>query len=177
MFKKIALVLAFLIAGVLGYVALQSPDYIVSREITINAPAEKVFPYLNNTKLAEEWGPWLDVDPEAKMTYSGPDEGVGSRSSWTGGKQLGTGSATITESVPNERVLIKLEYTEPMVMTQDSTYSIRPAGDQSIVTWKVEGKNSFIGRFMCLFFNMDKVVGGMFEQGLSKLKTLVEKAP
>ena len=30
-------------------------------------------------------------------------------------------------------------------------------------------------RFMMLFMNMDKVVGKDFEQGLAKLKTILEK--
>ncbi len=174
MLKKITLGLVVIIAAVLGYAALQPADYVVSREITIQAPVSKIFPYLNNSKLAEQWGPWLEVDPDAKMVYSGSDAGVGSRASWDGGKKLGTGSATIVESVPNERVAIKLEYVKPFQMVQDSEYFVRSSGDQSVVIWSVRGKNSFPGRIMCLFGNMDKMVGGMFEKGLSNLKTLVE---
>jgi uncharacterized protein YndB with AHSA1/START domain len=176
MFLKIGLAVLAVVAVFLGYVATQPSDYVISREITINAPAERIFPYLNNMKLAEQWGPWLEVDPQAKMTYSGPDAGVGSRSDWTGGKQLGTGSATIVESAPNQRVGIKLEYVKPMNMTQDSEYLLNSSGNQSVVTWKVQGKNTFPGRLMCVFVNMDKMVGGMFEKGLSNLKTLMEKS-
>lgn len=176
MAKKIALVVVALLILPLIYAAFQSPHYEVSREITINAPASKVFPYLNNMKLADQWGPWKEVDPSAKSSFSGPDEGVGAKMSWEGGKQLGTGSATIAESVPNERVLVKLEYSQPMVMTQDSYYLLKASGDQSVVTWKVNGENGLLGRVMCLFMNMDKTVGGMFEKGLSNLKTLVESS-
>lgn len=175
MIKKIGLGLVAVIAVFLGYVAIQPGEYTVSREITINAPVEKIFPYLNNQKLAEKWGPWLEVDPNAKMNYSGPDEGVGARTNWDSSGQLGTGSATIVESVPNQRVGIKLEYTKPMNMTQDSVYLVTSSGTQSVVTWKVQGQNGFMGRVMCVFMNMDKMVGGMFEKGLSNLKTLVEK--
>jgi hypothetical protein len=108
------------------------------------------------------------------MVYSGPDSGVGSKASWDGGKQLGTGSATIVESVPNQRVGIKLEYVKPMSMSQDSLYLVESSGNQAKVTWRVTGKNSFMGRLMCTFMDMDKVVGGMFEKGLSNLKRLVE---
>lgn len=178
MLKKIFLVLGLIIIGILGYAAIQSPDYEVSRQITINAPAEKVFPYLNNSKLGDQWSPWKESDPSAQFSFSGPDDGVGSRTTWTGGQQLGTGSATITESVPNEKVSIRLEYTEPMAMAQDADYLlVSGANGESILTWNVRGKNGFIGRVMCLFFDMDKMVGGMFEKGLTKLKTLVEAAP
>jgi hypothetical protein len=33
-----------------------------------------------------------------------------------------------------------------------------------------------MGRLMCVFMDMDKKVGAMFEKGLSNLKTLVETA-
>src|SRR5262249_25061936 len=146
--KKISLVSLIVVVLFLGYVAVKPGDYEISREITINAPAEKIFPYLNSSKLAEKWGPWMDEDPEAKMSYTGPDEGVGSRASWEGGKKLGTGNATIVESVPNQRVGVRLEYAQPMNMTQDAEYLIRAAGDAQIVTWKVRGQNSFMGRLM-----------------------------
>ena len=177
MIKKIGLALLAVLVLVVAYAAIQSPNYKVSREITINAPAEKVFPYLNTSKLADQWGPWKEQDPSVKITFSGSDAGVGSRTSWEGGEkmgQMGVGSATIVESIPNERVLIKIEYVKPMSMVQDSVYLIKANGTQSVVTWEVTGTNTFMGRLMCLFVNMDKVVGGMFEKGLGNLKKLVE---
>lgn len=175
MIKKLGLGLLGLIAVLVVFAALQPSDYVISREITINAPAEKIFPYLNNSKLADQWGPWMDIDPTVKIQYSGPAAGPGSKAFWVGAKEMGTGSATIVESTPNQRVAIKLEYSEPMNMTQDAEYLVRSEGGQSIVTWKVSGKNTMPGRIMCLFMNMDKHVGGMFEQGLAKLKMLMEQ--
>ncbi|MEK7358296.1 MAG: SRPBCC family protein [Bdellovibrionota bacterium] len=174
MIKKIALAFGLLIAAILVAGALQPADYVVTRSTTIKAPAEKIFPYLNNQKLAERWGPWKETDPQATMSYSGPDEGVGAVASWDSPGQLGTGSATITETEPNQRVRIALAYTRPMNMTQTSDYIVEPNGDETKVTWRVEGKNSLPGRVMCLFMNMDKMVGTMFEKGLSNLKSLVE---
>lgn len=174
MIKKIGIVIGLIISILLIVAAVKSPDYMVTRSIVINAPAEKIFPYLNNQKLAEKWGSWMEIDPDSKMSYSGPDEGVGSVGSWTGGKQMGTGSATIVNVIPNQKVEIRLEYTEPMNMIQDTDYLITPEGAGSKVTWTVRGKNNFVGRLMCMFADMEKMVGGMFEKGLSNLKTLVE---
>jgi uncharacterized protein YndB with AHSA1/START domain len=173
--KKIGIFVLIVVALFLAYVGMKSPDYMITREITIQAPAEKIFRYMNNSKLAEQWGPWLEVDPQAKMVYSGPDEGVGSRTSWDSEGHLGTGSATIVESVPNERVGIRLEYTKPMNMSQDSVYLIQQTGDRSVVTWRVTGKNGFFMRMISVLMNMDKNVGAMFEKGLINLKTLMEK--
>lgn len=176
MLKKIVLPVLGILGLLLAYVALQDPNYVITREARINAPAEKVWPYLNNSKLAEKWAPWLEIDPAAKMSYSGPDEGVGSKASWDGGKQLGTGSATISESMPNQKVGIQLEYVKPYDMKQYSEYLLKSEGGSTTVTWRVTGQNNFMGRFICIFMNMDKMVGGMFEKGLSNLKALVEKS-
>lgn len=176
MIKKFFLALAAVVVFLLGAAAIKSPDYKVERSTVINAPADKIFPYLHNQKTAEKWGSWMEMDPDSKMTYSGPDEGVGAKGSWTGGKKMGTGSATIVNVVPNERVDLKLEYTEPMNMVQDSSYVITPEATGSKVTWSVSGRNNFIGRLMCLFVDIDKMVGPMFEKGLANLKGLVEGA-
>jgi uncharacterized protein YndB with AHSA1/START domain len=175
MLKKIVLALVLAIIAVFGYAALQPAEYHISRTTTINAPAEKIFPYLNSQKLAQKWGPWTEVDPQAKMELSGPESGVGARSSWVSPGHLGTGNATITESVPNQRVALRLEYLKPMSMVQDSEYLLSPAEGGMNVTWSVRGNNNVLGRVVCLFMNMDQRVGAMFEKGLSNLKALVEK--
>jgi hypothetical protein len=175
MFKKIALGIGAALALFLGYVAVKSPDYVISREIQINATADKIFPYVNNPKLMNEWNPWSELDPQAKMSYTGPAEGVGSRTNWEGGKQLGTGSATVVESVANQVVRTRIEYVEPFKMAQDSELLMKPATGGTTVVWTVRGKNSFMGRLMCTFMNMDKMVGGTFEKGLTSLKNKVEK--
>lgn len=177
MAKKILIPVAVILVVLLIYAGVKSPDYSISREISIKASPEKIFPYLNNSKLAQLWGPWSEVDPQAKMSFSGPEEGVGSTTSWDSSGQLGTGSATISESTPLQSVVMKLAYTKPMTMNQDSVYLIKAVGDQSTVIWKVTGQNNFMGRLMCLFMDMDKTVGPMFEKGLLNLKSLVEKNP
>jgi hypothetical protein len=175
MLVKIGLVVLVALIFFLGYIALRDPEYIITRQIAIHAPPARIFPFLNNSKLSERWGPWAEVDPTTKMNYSGPEAGVGSKTYWAGGKKLGSGSATIVNSIPDKEVDIQLAYTSPMNMTQDSAYIIQSSGKDSVVTWRVKGRNTFPGRVMCAFVDMDKQVGGFFEKGLSNLKTLVEQ--
>ncbi len=174
MIMKISIVLACLVAAFLIYVASKPSHSEIAREVTINAPVEKLFPYVNTRSLANSWNPWLRMDPQAKITTSGPEVGVGAKTIWSDGKQLGTGTATVIESIPNERVTVKLEYQKPFEMTQTAMYLLKPNGNQTTVVWKVEGKNSFMSKLMCVFMNMEKVVGDVFTQGLGELKTMVE---
>jgi uncharacterized protein YndB with AHSA1/START domain len=45
------------------------------------------------------------------------------------------------------------------------------------VTWSLAGNNNFISKAVCLFMDMDKMVGGDFEKGLADLKSVAEAAP
>jgi hypothetical protein len=171
---KIVYAILTLVAAFLIYVAFQPSAYEVSRTISIDAPPSKVFPYVNNRTLANSWNPWLKMDPGIQIAVSGPETGVGSKTSWAGGKDTGVGSATVTESIPNERVTVKLEYEKPFAMTQEAAYVLKSAGKQTEVTWLVQGNKNFVSKVMCTFMNMDKMVGGTFEKGLAELKALVE---
>lgn len=174
MLGKILIVVVLIILGIVGYAAFQPKEYSVQREVTIDAPPQVVFPWINNSKKMGEWMPWSEMDPKMVMTYSGPEEGVGATSSWQSDGKMGVGEATIIEIVPNQVVKTKLEYTKPFEGTQMAEISITPSGSQSVVKWSVQGENNLIGRIMCLFMNMQKMVGGSFEKGLAKLKQKVE---
>jgi hypothetical protein len=174
MLKKSLIALGVVIIAFLAYVAVQPSHYTVSREIVINASPEAIFPYINDCKKMEEWSPWKDIDPESKMSHEGPEAGVGSKTFWDGGKKLGTGSATIIESIPNKSVKTQLVYTKPQAMSQVSEITLQAEDKQTRVRWSVSGENSYTGRLFCFFMNMDKMVGGIFEKGLAKLKLKVE---
>jgi hypothetical protein len=176
MILKILVGVVAVVGAFLAYVALKPAEFRVAREMAIQAPAERIFPHLNNARLMHEWNPWTQMDAKARLSYEGPAEGVGARTVWVSDGQLGVGSATVSESLPNQRVVTRLVYEKPMTMTQDATLEIRPAASGgSVVTWSIEGKNSFIQRLMCTFMNMDRYVGDTFVKGLTTLKAKVER--
>lgn len=174
MIKKILIAIAVVIGGLCTYAALQDPNYHFYRELTMNAPAEKVFPFINAAKEMDRWMPWQELDTQVKMTHSGPESGVGSKASWESPGQMGVGSSTLVESVPNQSTKFALSYQKPYAMEQTAYVTIRSEGAGSVVRWGVEGKNNFLMRLMCLFMSMDKMMGPHFDKGLGKLKGLVE---
>ena len=141
------------------------------------APASAVFVQVNELKKWEAWSPWAKLDPAMKQKYEGPAAGVGAVSSWAGNNQVGEGRMTITESRTNELVRFNLEFFKPMAGTSTSEFSFKPEGNQTSVTWSMSGQNNFIGKAMCLFMNMDKMMGGQFETGLASMKSIVEAPP
>lgn len=174
MLKKILLGLVVIVGLFSVFIATRPPEYRVSRELAMNAAPSVIFPHINESKKMNAWNPWTQMDKEAVIAFSGPEAGVGAKTSWDSKGQLGVGSATVIESVENQSVKTRIDYLKPMVMEQDSEMTLTPNGNQTIVRWSVVGKNKFFGRMMCFFMNMDKMVGGTFETGLNTLKGVVE---
>ena len=172
-YKKVLTAIILVLSGVLLYAALKSPEVHIAREILIDAPPEAIFPYLNNSKKTTAWMTWTEDDPSVKMTYSGPDEGKGSTANWESKGNMGTGSAEIIESIPNRSVKTKLTYTKPMEMSQMAELSLKPSAKGTVVVWSLDSRNPFILRLMCLFGNMEKMVGTAFDKGLARLKNTV----
>lgn len=174
MLKKILIGLAIVIVIFLIVVAMQPGTYSVTRSLVIAATPDVVFPHVNELKKWAGWNPWEKLDPNMKLTYDGPEAGVGASYSWVGNSDVGEGKMTITGSKPNESIQFKLEFFKPMAGVSDTEFTFKPQGNQTEVTWSMTGKNNFIGKAMCLFMNMDKMIGGQFEKGLADLKSVAE---
>jgi hypothetical protein len=177
MLKKILIGLAVVIIVFVIVVALQPSDYRVTRSETIAAPPETVFAQVNDFQKWRAWSPWEQMDPDMKRTYEGPSAGTGAKYAWVGNNDVGSGSMTITESRPSDLIDIKLEFIEPMEGTSDTRFTFAPTADGTKVTWDMTGKNGFVGKAICLFMSMEKMVGTQFEEGLANMKSIVERQP
>lgn len=157
-------------------VALQPSEFRISRSGAITAPASAVFPHVNDFHNWEAWSPWAKMDPDAKNTFEGPASGKGAIFRWEGNKNVGAGNMLITESRPNDLILIQLNFLKPFKGTNVTEFTFKPNGNQTVVSWTMSGKSSFIPKFFCFCFrmNMDKMVGGEFEKGLANMKSVVE---
>ena len=170
----IFLALAFIALLFIIVVTGQPDEFTVSRSAKISAPPEKVFPHVNDLHQWEAWSPWAKLDPNVKNTYEGPASGVGTAMAWSGNNKVGMGKMTITESKPGETVGLRLEFEKPMKATNAVEFGFKPEGGQTVVVWSMTGKNSFAGKLFGLLMNCEKMCGGMFEKGLSSLKTVAE---
>jgi len=177
MLKWILAGTAVVIAAFLAVVALQPSDFRVERSATMAAPAPAVHAQVNDFQNWRAWSPWEKVDPALKRSYEGPRAGTGAVYAWQGNKDVGEGRMTITDSRPGELVRIKLEFFKPFAAVNAAEFNFKPSGDGTAVTWTMTGQNNFLSKAICLFVNMDSMVGGMFEQGLAQMKTVVERRP
>lgn len=175
MLKRLLFGLLALIAATLVVVWLQPDDYRLTRSTTIMAPAAEIFPHVNDLRQWEDWSPWAKVDPNAKVSFEGPPAGSGAMFHWSGNDKVGAGTMTITESKPNERVATRTDFMKPFEGTSDAEFIFSGQGNQTNVIWTMTGKQTFIGKAICLVMNMEKTVGPDFEKGLAQLKAISER--
>jgi carbon monoxide dehydrogenase subunit G len=177
MLIKILIALAVIVVVFVVVVTVRPSEFRVTRTATISAPPAVVFGQVNDFHKWEAWSPWAKLDPAMKTTYEGAPAGTGAIYAWVGNSQVGEGRMTIMESRPSELVRIRLEFTRPFTATNTAEFTFRPEGDQTAVLWSMTGKYNFITKAVGLFMNMDKMVGGQFEEGLARMKSVVEAAP
>ncbi|MEQ1789720.1 MAG: SRPBCC family protein [Rickettsiales bacterium] len=175
MLKKIIVTIVFIILGFSVFVVMQPDDFRITRSSVISAPADKIFAQVNDFHKWEEWSPWAKIDPNSKVSFEGSDSGVGAIMSWDGNMEIGSGSSTIVESIPNEVIKFQLNFLKPMKANNMGEFTFKSEGEKTLVTWSMYGKNNFIGKAMGIILNCEKMVGGMFEQGLTNLKNTVEE--
>jgi len=174
MLLKILVAVAVLIVLLVIVIATRPTDFRVMRSINVSAAQWTVYDHVNDLHKWDAWSPWAKLDPNAKNSFEGPAAGTGAAMTWAGNNEVGEGRMTLTESRPNELVRFRLEFYKPMAGTSDAEFTFKPQGNQTEVTWTMTGKNNFIGKAMCMIMNMDKMIGGQFEQGLASLKSIAE---
>lgn len=163
------------IAAILIYAATRPDSFRVERSTAMNAPAEKIFPYIDGLKRWTEWSPYEGRDPAMKRAYSGTESGKGAVYEWDGNDNVGKGRMEIVDSTPPHRVVIKLDFLKPFEGHNMAELTVEPKGGQTIVTWAMYGPSTFMTKLVGTFLDMDDMIGRDFAAGLAKLKTVVEK--
>jgi hypothetical protein len=147
----------------------------VMRSAEIAAPPATVYAITSDLRRFNEWSPWLELDPDAQFTFTGPVDGVGQTLNWESAKpDMGKGSQTIARLEPDKTVETDLQFGE--MGPAKTTFDIEPTVMGSRVTWGLTTDLGFnpVARFMGLM--LDGWVGPDFERGLTKLKAVAETA-
>ncbi|MGC3965110.1 MAG: SRPBCC family protein [Rhodocyclaceae bacterium] len=172
--KRTSIVLGVIIAAVLLYALTKPKMFVVQRSIIIAAPAEKIFPLIDDFHNWAAWSPYEHLDPAMKRSFTGPARGEGAGYAWDGNSKVGAGSMHITQSSPPSHLMIDLHFLRPLDSRNVAEYTLRTTPEGTRVTWSMEGPNPYIARVMQVFFDAEGMVGKDFETGLAKLKTIAE---
>jgi uncharacterized protein YndB with AHSA1/START domain len=173
MVSQILIALSVLLLAFVVYIAATTPAVVkISRTQLVQSSPEHLFRYINNSRLIQEWNPFMEGDPNVKLEFSGPNEGNGAQWSWDG-KKAGAGQATILESEAGKRVSLRLDFKRPFHVTNFGEYLLAPKGSGTEVTWTIN-ETAMIPRVLSRVMNLEKMIGAEFEKGLAKLKVLAE---
>ncbi|MDZ7929061.1 MAG: SRPBCC family protein [Rhodococcus sp. (in: high G+C Gram-positive bacteria)] len=148
---------------------------LVERSAVVRADAATVHALIDDFHQWVKWSPYEGVDPDLKRTYTGPDAGVGASYAWSGNRKAGAGTMTITESIPERRIVLDLAFTKPFKNRNVTAFLLEPVADGTRVTWRMSGKQNKLFALIGKVFSMDKFVGPDFEKGLRQLATVAEK--
>jgi hypothetical protein len=155
--------------------AIAPKTFSVERSTVIKCPRNDVFNYVRLHSKRGEWNPWDEKDPNMKKEFEGVDGAVGSSYRWDGNKDVGSGIQTIKSMVENERIDSELQFLKPWKSTSDAYLILEDAENGTTnVRWGINGKNKVPMNIMMLFMNFDKMIGTDFDQGLNKLKGILE---
>lgn len=171
----VGVVVVVAIAAILIYASTKPDSFRVERSTAMNAPPEKIFPYIDGLERWAEWSPYEGRDPAMKRAYSGAKSGKGAVYEWDGNDDVGKGRMEIVDSRPPHRVVIKLDFLKPFEGHNMAELTVEPKGGQTIVTWAMYGPSTFMTKLIGTFMDMDDMIGRDFAAGLAKLKTVVEK--
>ena len=167
----VALLVLFFVVGF-----LLPRDAYVERSVEIDASPQQVFAMVNDFQQFNRWQPWHQIDPTTRYVFEGPVTGAGSRMKWySDHPNVGDGMQEILLSEPYSKVRAALDFGTGGLAYAD--YLIDATDGGSVLTWTLEsdmGGNP-LGRYVGLM--MDGMIGPAYEQGLGKLKEILESKP
>ncbi len=173
----ILLIIVIILALIFIIPLFTKKEYTIEREATINKPKFFVFNYIKQLKNQDNYSVWAKYDPNMKKEYKGVDGTVGFVAAWDSeNKKAGKGEQEITNVVEGEKIDTNLHFIKPFegrcsaYMTTNAT-----SENQTAVKWCFNGKMKYPMNIMLLFMNMEKAIGNDLTNGLSNLKTLLEK--
>ena len=174
MFSIVAVLLLLIVFAILFMASMKPDMFRVERSAVINAPPEKIFPYINELRRWDAWSPYEKKDPNMKRSFSGPPSGKGAAYAWEGNKNVGSGRMEITDAVPSSKIGIKLDFLKPIEGHNTAEFTLQPEGGATRVTWAMFGPANLLSKVMDTVIGMDKMIGTDFAAGLASLKRVAE---
>lgn len=144
----------------------------VQRSITINKTPQEIYPLIVDLKQWKKWGVWFQRDPDMVVSYSGPNQGLGMKSSWQSALE-GSGEMTITAVSKDQKVTYDLYFPE-FEMGSTGELTLTQDNGTTTVTWRDYGDvgSNPVNRYFAMM--MDSLIGPDFEKGLENLKAVAE---
>lgn len=171
--KTFLKILVGVVAALIVIMLLMGKKYHFETSAVINAPRDKVWQNMRSMKAFNQWNPFMDLDPNVKVTYSGNSGKVGDQYCWEGNDDAGKGCHVVTALVPNQKQSSKMLFKIPFESEATSDLVLSPEGNSTKVTWSMDCELDYPMNLMKLF--MDSQMEKSYGSGLKKLKLISEE--
>lgn len=160
-----ALLLLFLILGI-----FMPKDLVVEKSKTINAPANYLYNIVNDFKTNPDWNPWVQEDPDMKLSYGTKTQGTGATYSWSSEK-MGNGKVAYTSTEQDKAINALLEFEGMSPSTYGLTFT--PEGNnRTKVIWTMNTRMGFPYNVFGPFFKY--TIKKSYKKGLDNLEVLAK---
>lgn len=153
------------------------PDAIqVKRSTRIQAPAPEILDAVTNLETWQDWEPWGPTDETMVVTFGPVRRGEGASYSWEGSR-IGKGQVEILQVEPSA-AHFRYTFNENDSDPAFASFQIDALeAELCAVTWSFHGElgSNPIDRYLALL--VKPMIETSYEEGLAKLKNLLEKAP
>lgn len=172
---RVVLGLVALLVVLVGVGFFLPRDWSVEQSITVQAPPERILPFLETPTEWASWTVWTkERFPDMETHFSGPKRGKGATWSWKG-ESSGNGTMTITGSDPAKGITFDLKFEDfPGVQ---GAIRLEKEGAATRVVWAMDGTvdGDPLSRWFARL--MGPMMQGDLQGGLEKLKARAEDTP
>ncbi len=170
----LALIFLLLVVVVIGFFLPSKVK--MERSIDIDRDAATIFQVVNSLSNFNKWSPWFEKDINAQYTVSGNVAGVGSKLSWQGNQNVGTGSNEIIESQSNQSIKMRMFFGKDDKPAY-ATIFLKPSTKTTKVTCAFENDFGYNVFFRYFGLVLEDMIAPDYEKGLANLKKHVESLP
>jgi hypothetical protein len=170
----IILVLVGIIVLLFIMALFMKKEYLINREIIINAPRQEIFNYIKQLKNQDNYNKWVMVDPDMKRDFKGTDGTVGFIYGWNGNKKAGEGQQEIKAIDEGKKIETEIRFVRPMASIAYANTSTESVSDtQTKVSWSNKGAMGYPMNIMVSM--VEKMLAKDMDISLLNLKKILEK--
>lgn len=175
--KRILIAVVAIIALVLIVALFVKGEFDIKREVVIIKPKNEVYNYIKYLKNQNEFSKWAKMDPNMKKEYRGTDGTVGFVSAWESqADSVGKGEQEIKAMQPGKRIDYEIRFIKPIAAVAPAYMALDSTGvTETKVTWNFHEKMPYPMNIMCLFMDIEGMIGADLQTGLNNLKGILEK--
>jgi effector-binding domain-containing protein len=145
----------------------------VERRLLISGSQRTLFSKVNTLKNWVKWSPWLMMDTNAKVIFSGPESGVGASLRWiSNDKNVVNGCISIVSSVSPDSIEVIYDFAEKGRSTGKFFFFKENKNTNVVISLESDLGMNPISRWIGLF--SDQLIGPDLDKGLNKLDLFVQ---